>query len=178
MSSESISKVPDKINKRKVNFRVSLNTPNNKHVYRKAILAATCILLTIVILYTCVEAFGSSKGFVHASAVKGFGFGIYWNQACTNRTSSIDWGPIQADSNNTITIYIKNEGNSEASLWLGTSDWNPSIALTYMSLNWNYSGQALSEGQVIPLELTLTVSPTISGITNFSYITIITAIES
>ena len=178
MTSESTSKVPDKINKRKVNFRVPLNTPISNHVYRKAILAATCILLTIVILYTSVEAFGPSRGFVNASAVKGFGIGIYWDQACTNRTSSIDWGFIQADSNNTFTVYVKNEGNSAASLWLGTSNWNPSIALDYMFLNWNYSGQILDVGQVIPLKLTLTVSPTISGITNFSYITIITAIES
>ena len=142
----------------------------------KVILTATC-MLTIVVLGITLGIFGSSKGFVNASAVKGFGIGIYWNQACTNRTSSIDWGLIQADSNNTITVYIKNEGNSAASLSLETSNWTPSIALRYMSLNWNYSGQVLSEDQVIPLEITLTISPTIYGITNFSFIIIITASE-
>jgi hypothetical protein len=74
-------------------------------------------------------------------------------------------------------VYIKNEGNSAVSLWLGTSNWTPSIALDYMSLSWNYSGQGLGEGQVIPLELTLTVYSTISGITDFSFNTAITATE-
>ena len=49
--------------------------------------------------------------------------------------------------------------------------------LGYMSLNWNYSGQVLNVDQVIPLELTLTVYPTISGITNFSFDTTITTSE-
>ena len=177
MISESLKKTTDKINKRKVNFRKVLNSPIDNHVYRKAILAATCILLTIVILSTNIEAFGSSKGLVDASSVEAFGIGIYWNQACTNKTSSLDWGIIQADSNNTLAVYVKNEGNSAASLWLGTSNWTPSNASGYMSLNWNYSDQILGVGQVIPLELTLTVSPTISGIGDFGFTTIITATE-
>jgi hypothetical protein len=177
VSRVSIRKVLDKINERKANFRVPVNSPISNHVYRKAILAATCILLTIIILGTSIEAFGSSKGFVSASSIKGFGIGIYWNPACTNRTSSLHWGLIQADSNNTISVYVKNEGNSAASLWLGTSNWTPPTALDYISLNWNYSGQVLGAGQVIPLELTLSVSPTIIGITDFSFTTIITASE-
>jgi hypothetical protein len=177
MLNESLGKARDKNNKRKVNVGVSLNIPIDNHVYRKAILAATCVLLAIVILGTGIEAFGLSKAFVEASSVKGFGVGIYWNQACSNRTFSLDWGLIQAGSNKTLTVYIKNEGNSAVSLWLGTSNWTPSIALDYMSLSWNYSGQALGVGQVIPLELTLTVYPTISGITDFSFNTAIIATE-
>ena len=103
--------------------------------------------------------------------------GIYWDQACTNRTLSLNLGTIEAGSNSTLTVYVKNEGNSPASLSLGTSNWTPSTASSYMSLNWNYSGQVLSVGQVIPLELTLTVSPTVSGITDFSFNTTITASE-
>lgn len=177
MLNESLRKARDKNNKRKVNVGVSLNIPIDNHVYRKAILTATCVLLAIVILGTSIEAFGLSKAFVEASSVKGLGVGICWNQACSNRTFSLDWGLIQAGSNKTLTVYIKNEGNSAVSLWLGTSNWTPSIALDYMSLSWNYSGQALGVGQVIPLELTLTVYPTISGITDFSFNTAIIATE-
>jgi hypothetical protein len=103
--------------------------------------------------------------------------GIYWDQACTNKTLSLKWENINAGSANILTVYIRNEFNSAASLWLGTSKWTPSTSSDYISLNWNYSGQVLSIDQVIPLKLTLTVSPTIREITDFSFNTIITTIE-
>lgn len=173
---ESLRKVPEKINEGIVNLRVPLVIPIGNHAHRKIILAAIC-LLTIVVFGAVIAAIGSSKTIVYANSVNGLGAGIYWDQACTNRTLSLDWGSIEAGSNNTLTVYVKNEGNSAVSLWLGTSNWTPSASLGYMSLNWNYSGQVLSVNQVIPLELTLTVSPTISGITNFSFDTIITTGE-
>ncbi|HVP17154.1 MAG TPA: hypothetical protein VMT42_07290 [candidate division Zixibacteria bacterium] len=54
-----------------------------------------------------------------------------------------------------------------------TSNWAPFTAMSYMTLNWNYSGQILSVGQVIPLELILAVSPSVTGITHFSFDTTI-----
>lgn len=176
MFCESLKKVQYKIIEGMVNLRVPLTIPTGNHVHRKVVLAAIC-LLTIVVFGAVMAATGLSKPFVYASSVEGLGVGIYWDQACTNRTLSLDWGAIEAGSNNTLTVYIKNECNSEASLWLGTSNWTPSAALDYMSLNWNYSGQVLKVNQVIPLELTLTVYPTISGITDFSFKTIITISE-
>ena len=174
MFRESLRKVPDGIKRGIANLRAPLTIPNGNHVRRKVILAAVSIS-TIVFLGVIIGALGSSKIIVYASSVEGFGTGIYWDQACTNRTLSLDWGLVGEGPNNTLTIYVKNEGNSAVWLWLGTSNWTPSASLGYMSLNWNYSGQVLSVDQVIPLELTLTVSPTISGITRFSFDTIITA---
>ncbi|MGD0646223.1 MAG: hypothetical protein ABSA75_15120 [Candidatus Bathyarchaeia archaeon] len=176
MFCERLRKVPDKIKGGIVNLRAPLTIPNGNHVRRKVILAVVC-MLTIVVLGVIIGAFGSSKTIVYASSVQGVGVEIYWDQACTNRTLSLHWGLVGAGSNNTLTIYVKNEGNSAVSLWLGTSNWTPSASLGYMSLNWNYSGQVFSVDQVIPLKLTLTVSPTISGITGFSFDTIITASE-
>ena len=141
--------------------------------HRKAILTAICIL-TIIILGAIIEDFGSIIAVVNGGSVEGLGAGIYWDQACTNRTLSFNWGPIGASSNNTLTVYIKNERNSAVSLWLRTSNWTPSASANFMSLNWNYSGQVLNADQVIPLELTLTVYPTLSGVTVFSFDTIIT----
>ncbi len=142
----------------------------------KAILAVTCIL-TLVILIAFIGNFGSTKSLVLADTVKGVGVGIYWDQACTNETLLLNWERIDVGSDSNLTVYIRNEVNSPALLWLGTSNWTPSASSDYISLNWNYSGQVLSVGQVIPLELTLAVSPTISEITDFSFKTIITITE-
>ena len=171
-----LTKVPDKINKGIVNLRVTLTTPTSKQVHKKVIVATIC-LLAVVAIGAIIAGLGSSKTVVYASSVEGRGVGIYWDQACTNITLSLNWGSIDVGSNNTLTVYIKNEGNSPASLWLETSNWTPSDSVSYMSLNWNYSGQVLNVNQVISLELTLTVDPTISGIANFSFDTTITASE-
>ena len=140
-------------------------------------LAEICTLAIVVFGIISIGLSGSIKTIVYADSVNGLGVGIYWNQACTNRTLSLNWGPIEAGSNKTLTIYIKNEGNLAALLSLETSNWTPSTSTDYMSLHWNYSGQVLSVSQVIPLELTLTVCPTISGVTDFSFNTVITATE-
>jgi hypothetical protein len=171
---ESLKKVPDKINEGIVNLRVPLAIPIGNHAQRKALFTAVC-LLAIVVFGAVIAALGSSKTIVYANPVNSQGAGVYWDQACTNRTLSLNWGSIEAGSNKTLSVYVRNEGTSAASLSLGTSNWTPSTTLSYMSLNWNYSGQVLNVDQVIPLELTLTVYPTISGITNFSFNTTITA---
>jgi len=167
-------KVLDKTSKGTVDSRTPSATPIGSHVHRKAIFA-TISLLTIVILGTIIGNFGSSITIAKAGSVEGIGVGIYWDQACTNRTLSLDWGFVEAGSNDTLTVYIRNEGSSEVSLWLTTSNWTPFASFDYMSLNWNYSGQVVSVGQVIPLEITLTVNPAITGITIFTFDTTITA---
>jgi hypothetical protein len=176
MICNSLRKAPKKINKQIANLRVRHINPTRNHTRRKVTLATIC-LLSIFVFCAATAVIGSNNRFVHASNVNGLGVGIYWDQACTNRTLSLNWGPIDAGSNNTLTIYIRNEMSSTASLSLQTTDFNPSTSSNYIALNWNYSGQVLSAGQVIPIELTLTVLPEISGITNFSFNTIITATE-
>jgi len=171
-----LRKAPHKINESTVNPTASYTTPINKRTNKKAILAATCLLIMVALVAFAVS-FSSSKSIVYASTVKGLGAGIYWDQTCTNRTLTLGWGRIEAGSNNTLMVYVKNEGNSTASLSLKTSNWTPSAAANYMHLDWNYSGQVLNVNQVISLQLTLTVDPTIKGVSNFSFDTSIATSE-
>lgn len=173
---ENLQKVQHKIKKATVNRRASSVNPISKEVNKKGIFAAVC-LLTVIVLGAAIAGFGSEKSIVYANFVEGLGAGIYWDQTCTNRTLSLEWGTVEAGSNCTFTVYVKNECNSAASLSLETSTWTPTTTLNYMSLNWNYSGQVLSANQVIPLQLTLTVYPTIRGVTNFSFDTTIATTE-
>jgi hypothetical protein len=113
---------------------------------------------------------------VQANSVQGNGVGIYWDQDCTNKTLSLNWGSTIAGSSRNFTVYVRNEGNSEVLLRISASQWIPSITSSYMSLNWNYTSQVLNINEVIPVELTLRVSPAICDITNFSFDVIITSI--
>lgn len=138
----------------------------SNNIRKRAIFAIVCSVM-VVILGLRAGLFDTSKT-VHANVV-GFGAEIYWDQGCTNRTLSINWGSIEPGSNKAFTVYIGNEGDSAASLSMTTSNWAPSAALNYMTLNWNYFGQILSVSQVIPLEVILAVSPNVTGMTNFSF---------
>jgi hypothetical protein len=117
----------------------------------------------------------TSKTVPSGGSVKGVGVGIYWDNMCTNTASSINWGVLDPGSNKTVTVYIRNEGNAVATLSEATQNWDPSSASSYLTLNWNYAGQTMSVNQVLQVKLTLTVSPTISEITGFSFDIIITA---
>jgi len=138
-------------------------------------LALVLSVLAIGIYGIALSAVQSAKMIPSAGTVKGVGVGIYWNLGCTNQTSSISWGLLDPGSNKTVTVYIRNEGNAVVTLSKTTQNWSPPTASDYISLDWNYAGQTLNVNQVLQTKLTLVVSSSISGITSFSFDTIITA---
>ncbi len=133
------------------------------------------IALTASILGTTLSAVQKNRTINDHGRVKGIGVGVYWDSACTNATSSIDWGVLDPGSSNTVTFYVRNEGNSAATLSMATQNWNPSTASTYMSLYWDYKSQILNVNQPLQVKLTLSVSSTASGIADFTFDIIIVA---
>ena len=95
------------------------------------------------------------------------GLRAYSNIECTSPQTSIEWGELQKGGSTSVTIYIKNEGDSPQTLSLVTSDWTPATAADYLSVSWNYNNQPLNPNGVVQVTLTLSVDPDIQGITNF-----------
>jgi hypothetical protein len=162
-------------NKRTINLKARFALPTGSHFNIKTILATVCLSF-IIFLSIVIGGLGSNTIVVQANSVQSTGVGIYWDQACTNRTLSLKWGSIEAGSSYNLTVFIKNERNSAISLGLNTSNWTPFATSSYMFLNWNYTGQVFKTDEVIPIKLTLTVSPTIIDITDFNFETIITTV--
>lgn len=119
----------------------------------------------------------TNRTVTNSGSIKALGVEVYSDQSCTNAVSSIDWGMLDPGADKTITLYIKNTGNSPVTLTMITSNWNPSNAPTYITFAWNYAGQTLSPNAVVPVGFTLHVSSSITGITNFSFDITITAGE-
>jgi len=139
---------------------------------KKILYVSSAILLcaiTLSIFGTVWALRQNSKVVPNSGLVKGIMVGIYWNSACTNLTSSINWGMLEPGSNKTVQVYVRNEGNAIITLSKTVQNWNPSSASSYMTLNWDYKGQSLSVNQVLMTSLTLIVSQTISGISSFSF---------
>ena len=140
----------------------------SKIILEVSSIVIVCALATTVI-GTALAIRQYSKTVPNSASVKGVRVGIYWDLACANRTSSINWGMLEPGTNKTVDIYVKNEGNTFVTLSKTLQDWNPIIATNYVMLHWDYLDQSLSINQVIPISLTLSVSSAVSGLTNFSF---------
>lgn len=130
-------------------------------------LCIAAILLTLLLITRTTIS--------NVSAVEAAGVGVYWDSDCSDPVSSIDWGTLAPGSTKDITVYIRNEEAENVALSMETENWSPSNASIYMTLSWNYIGQLIKPGEVIPVKLTLSISIKISGITNFSFDIIIKA---
>jgi hypothetical protein len=111
----------------------------------------------------------TSSTISNVGSLKTIGIGAYWDENLTNRVDGINWGTLEPGDQKSFSIYLHNEGNSAVTLSESTSDWNPSEAATYLTLSWNYNGQAIEADKNLQVTLTLSVSANITGITNFSF---------
>lgn len=103
--------------------------------------------------------------------------GVFYDSACTQLGKSMNLGSISPDESVNTTLYLKNTGSSTLKLSLRTKNWNPKEANGPVALTWNLEGAELSVNQVSTATLTLSVSPTIQGITSFSFDVVISGTE-
>ena len=114
----------------------------------------------------------SSTGNVKIQATPGIG--VYETADGTTPLTSLQWGTLEPGQSQTISSFIKNEGNVPLTISVETENWSPDLARTYLTLNWNCNTQPLNAGETAQLTLTLEVDPNTTGITNFGFdITII-----
>ncbi len=101
--------------------------------------------------------------------------GIFTDQACKTQLARITWGSIAPGTTTAQTLYVKNQGNTPMTLAKATTNWNPAVAQTYMTVNWDYTGQSIQPNGVLKVTLSLIVAANIQAISSFSFDTIITA---
>ena len=99
--------------------------------------------------------------------------GVYSDSACTINITSINWGPIAAGGSANQTVYVKNTGTGTMTLSLGTNNWSPAGASSYMTVTWNQGGTQLTAGQSVAATITLSVSSSINSVTSFTNIIMI-----
>ena len=127
------------------------------------------IIITVITIPAVNALMTNSVTIGNTGSIKTIGVNIYWDLACTNEVSSVGWSVLEPDSAENKTIYIKNIGNAAETLSLDTENWNPANASTYITLTWNYDDQPIDPNEVVEVAMTLTISPSIIGITNFSF---------
>lgn len=101
--------------------------------------------------------------------IRAYGVGIYWDSTCNQAVTSLDWGVAEPGRTQNVTFYLRNEGNAPITIYLDTENWSPPTAANYMTLSWDYKGESIHPDQVIQVTLTLSISSSIEGITNFAF---------
>jgi len=131
-----------------------------------------CLILALAIF-----ALTAPWHFRNFGVVKTVGITAYWTSNCTSPVTQVDWGVLTLGEAKTVTIYIRNEGNTHVNLTMNVENWNPPEAANLITLNWNYTGQKLQPNMTLPIALTLTVGNEPPSFSNFSFEIWITAYE-
>jgi hypothetical protein len=133
------------------------------------ILPFALALMALAITVTTYAAITVSKDVSSSGTITTTpNLGVYSDSGCTNSLSTITWGSVAKGTNTTQTVYVKNTGTGTMALSLSASSWSPSNANTYLTITWDKAGSTLTAGQSTAATITLTVSPSITGITTFS----------
>jgi hypothetical protein len=111
--------------------------------------------------------------------VKAVGVGVYWNEACTDNVTIIDWGLLGPGDTATKEVWIKNIGNTPIMLNMTTENWNDPEARNYITLTWDCERKVLNATRTVKAVLTLSISSTITetDIVEFSFYIKITGTE-
>ena len=111
----------------------------------------------------------SSRNISSSGTVKAINVEVYWDQGCSQIVENVDWGYAEPGDNVSRTIYIKNSGNVPLTLGLSYSDWVPTEAGDFITLEWDQEGTTINAGDIQQAALTLTISDVITGVTDFSF---------
>lgn len=139
----------------------------NSHFFRRLFLILLMVLL-IGIVYAVIL---SAPFNIHnVSAVKHINVQVYSDSGCTQLLTLIDWGIVEPSGTVNHTAYIKNTSNVPVTLTVYTENWIPSNASNFISLTtYDLPSNKLGKGDTCTVVFSLYVSPTISGIENFSF---------
>lgn len=137
-----------------------------------AIVASVVLLLLIVgasaaVLYTYkLSAHGR---------IKGVGVEVYGDPGGSALITEINWGILEPGENKSLTAYIRNKSNVPVVLYMAVENWFPVGSESYVGLSWDYNFTALDVDELRSATFTLSVSPDITGIVDFSFDIVITA---
>jgi len=137
------------------------------HSSKRAILLITLTAVITLIISSIISIWLSkvtnlnvpSFGTIRTLGVQG-----YWDKNLENKTETFDWGTIWPGASKNVTIYLRSISNIETTLYLNTTNWNPTNISDYVNLTWNYDETTIRPNEIIGVTLTLSASSSYSFI--------------
>jgi hypothetical protein len=125
-----------------------------------AVLIATIITASVVIVI--VSQTVTARGRIVTT-----GMDVYSDEACTVHVTEIDWGDLEPGAVKATYFWAKNTGGTNITLNFNSTDWDPPVAAHYISYSWNYDNRTLVSGEKFNVQMTISISPEVTGITTF-----------
>jgi hypothetical protein len=101
--------------------------------------------------------------------IKSVGVNVYSDPACTIPLVTIDWGMMEPGQSKNYSAYIKNESNVPVTMNMYAENWTPVNAKDFMAVTWSYDGRQIPVDGSLPVDFTLSIDGSISGIRDFSF---------
>lgn len=138
--------------------------------------ATAAIVATTLVVVVVVAVIFFSANIQNTGSIKNVNCEIFSDPAATQPITNINWGALAPDSAVNVTIYVKNTGNAPLNWTAATSNWNPAQAQTYITCTADFKGAANTPpNMIIPVTLTLKISPATTGFTNYAFTITVTA---
>jgi hypothetical protein len=101
--------------------------------------------------------------------IKTIGVETYWDQNGENKIEALTWDEIKIEKNEwdeitmepiSTTVYVKSVSNFRVTMNIFLTDWSPEEISDYLTVSWDYEGEEMDPGDIIPVTLTLSASST------------------
>lgn len=143
---------------------------------KRTVSGAMLALLLLIMLGLMFYMQPAQRNTVHSvssiTSPNGDYLSFYWDSACTEGVTSVDWQQLTPGRTATRTLYCRNVYTvSLIFLGFGTAGWDPPEASRFISSSCYYGNAILEPNDVIQVNLTLAVSLSIAGtnITGFRF---------
>ena len=140
---------------------------------QKVVAGAGIAVVAMILMTSALAVLQTSTAVTHNGTIESLNVGVFQDSACTQPLSVLNWGTLKPGTSANKTIYIKNTGNTAVSLNMTVTTWNPTVASSYIALTWDKQGSLVAAGNVAQALLVLSVSPNVTGFTNFNCTTLI-----
>ena len=101
--------------------------------------------------------------------IRSIGVEVYADEDLSQILSQIAWGTLDLGESASFCAWIKNTGSDAQRLVLWTENWIPTDAQNFIFLSWDYANSWIPAGDSLQVEFTLSVDPTIEGVSSFSF---------
>jgi hypothetical protein len=138
---------------------------------RKIVIVAIAAIIMSLLVGSLMIYAGMqySREISNTATVKTVSINVFQNVNLTNPVTSIDWGMLDPGQTKNCTVYLQSTSNVPISLSMYAANWDPANASEFLTLTWNYKGQAVARSASLPAIFSLAVNASISGITSFSF---------
>lgn len=159
---------PSKIEKkesalRQVLARLRFSKVSIKLLVLVVIVAIISIAVSALVAITLSDS-GSEVYLPSVGTIKTIGVETYWDQNGKNKIEELSWDQIKLEKQEwdeitmkpiSSTVYVKSVSNFRVTMDIFVTDWSPAEISDYLTVLWDYEGEEMDPGDVIPVTLTL-----------------------